>query len=235
MSGWGIGLGSFVTGMQNGYGIGQRIRQDRLNNEVNQMKLHDMQRTQQQKAELDAIGAQGKAGFEAAVSSGQADPNHPDEWFSQNYAPKMESFFLSKGDVESAAKWNKWSSDTNTKKQIKSMGQVIGQLYDGNNTGDYSGLETEMGKFFNTLPKEMRSRMGKFDGLRAEQDADVWLAGRAADEGPANRQHHAGHWRHHGHVHVVEEVQEGQKEGEGQPQGRQTDAGRAVALQGGRC
>lgn len=170
MSGWGIGLGSFVTGMQNGYGLGQRIQQGRQANAMNEMKLHDMQRTQQQKAEMDSLGQQGKAGFEAAVANGQADPNHPDEWFSQNYAPKMESFFLSKGDVESAAKWNKWSSDTNTKKQIKSMGQVIGQLYDGANTGDYSGLETEMGKFFNTLPKEMRTRMGKFDGLRAETD-----------------------------------------------------------------
>lgn len=170
MAGWGIGLGSFVSGMQSGYGLGQRIQHNRQASEMNEMKLQDMRRARQQRQEFEAIGRQGKADFDAAVSRGQADPSHPDEWFSQNYAPRMESFYLSRGDVENAAKWNKWASDSNTKKQIRMMGGVLGQLYDGANTGDYSGLEAEMGKFFKTLPKEMQSRMGKFDGLRAETD-----------------------------------------------------------------
>jgi len=170
MSGWGIGLGSFVGGMQQGYGLGQSIQSNRTANQMRQIQLQDMQRTEAQKQELDAIGSQGKADFDKAVAQGQADPQHPDEWFSQNYAPRMENFFLSKGDVESAAKWNKWSNDTTTKKQIRAMGNVVGRLYDGANTGDYSGLETEMGNFFKTLPADMRKRVGSFDGLRAETD-----------------------------------------------------------------
>jgi hypothetical protein len=170
MAGWGIGLGSFVGGMQQGYGLGQSIQSNRTANQMRQIQLQDMQRTEAQKQELDAIGSQGKADFDKAVAQGQADPQHPDEWFSQNYAPKMENFFLSKGDVESAAKWNKWSNDTTTKKQIRAMGSVVGRLYDGANTGDYSGLESEMGNFFKTLPADMRKRVGSFDGLRAETD-----------------------------------------------------------------
>jgi len=170
MGGYGIGLGSFVGGMQQGYGLGQNIQSNRMTNQMNQIKLEDMQRTQRQKQEMDAIGSQGKADYDAAVAKGQADPQHPDEWFAQNYAPKMESFLAANGDVAGAQSWNKFANDATTKRQIRSMGSVLVQLHDGANTGDYSGLDTEMGNFFKTLPAETRKRMGTFDGLRAETD-----------------------------------------------------------------
>lgn len=170
MGGYGIGLGSFVGGMQQGYGLGQSIQSNRMTNQMNQIKLEDMQRTQRQKQEMDEIGSQGKADYDAAVAKGQADPQHPDEWFAQNYAPKMESFLAANGDVAGAQSWNKFANDATTKRQIRSMGSVLVQLHDGANTGDYSGLDTEMGNFFKTLPAETRKRMGTFDGLRAETD-----------------------------------------------------------------
>lgn len=169
MAGWGIGLGSFVNGMQSGYGIGQRLKNDKLTGEMNEIKLQDMQRTQKKQGDLDALGKQGGADFNAAVSGGQADPAHPDEWFSKNYAPKMESFFLAQNDLENASKWSAWSQDAGTKKQIKTMGQLIGQYHDSAATGDFSGFKGTFGKFYNDLPNDARNG-SKFKDMAVNKD-----------------------------------------------------------------
>lgn len=170
MAGWGIGLGSFVGGMQQGYGLGQSIQSNRTANQMRQIQLQDMQRTEAQKQAMDTVSKQGGAAYDAAVSSGNADPMHADEWFAQNWLPKVVAVQRANGDYAGAASLEKWGEDQNTKAQIRSMGQVLGQLYNGANTGDYSGLETEMGSFFKKLPADMRKKMGSFDGLRAETD-----------------------------------------------------------------
>ncbi|BBZ94335.1 hypothetical protein BRDID11004_47620 [Bradyrhizobium diazoefficiens] len=189
MAGWGIGLGAFAGGLQQGIGLGQQIQNNRLTNEMNRLKLQDMQRTADTNKQYDALGAEAQTDYDSAVQAGEADPEHADDWFAKNYAPKIEAAHLANNDVEGAAKWKAWADDAGTKKTIRHMGMLIGTLHDGNNTGDYEGFEKQFGNFYKSLPSDVQKRMGKFEGFRAETDENGQFVATASFTDDKGKEH----------------------------------------------
>jgi len=80
MAGWGVGFGSFASGLANGYSLGQRIRTDRTNEQLTQQKLEEGQmrldearRRQRQNMEMIGLGQQARKEFDSAVAAGQTN------------------------------------------------------------------------------------------------------------------------------------------------------------------
>lgn len=171
MSGWGVGLGSFMQGMSQGYGLRQRMENDQMTRKFNDIKLRSLERAEQEelrtnqlRQQRQQIGKEAGQQFRSQVAEGAAQPSKAYDWFAQNYAPKMELFFLENGDIENAARFNKWSNDAQTKKQIETMGVLIGEFQEGATTGDFTGLGEGLGKFYNALPDDVRDG-STFKGL----------------------------------------------------------------------
>jgi hypothetical protein len=194
MAGWGIGLASFGDGFAKGIGLGNKLALEGQAMKLNDIKIRDAERAEQddiaanqRKTELRGMGAQADTDFQNAVAAGDADANHPDDWFSKNYAPRVEAFYLKNNDLENANKWHNWSKDTETKAQIKTMGTLIGKYHDAAISGDFDDFSGSFGKFYNGLPADVRGNT-KFKQFDVTKAADGTITGITATfDGPKGK------------------------------------------------
>ncbi len=187
---WGAGIGAFTSGFANGYSIGQRIRDDRRNDELHRKKLREYdqrlgegeirlnQLRQQEGArnEMIGIGQKARAGFDAAVAAGNADPQNPGDWYAKNLAPGYTKFYLENGMLDEAQKWDKWITDTRTRQTVNNMGLMIGQLEQGVKTGDFGALKSTFGKTYNGLPPAVTGG-ARFENLEIKKDESGAVSG----------------------------------------------------------
>jgi hypothetical protein len=126
MSGLGIALGGFASGFQNGYGLGQKFREDR--------------KKQKNQADLDQINTDAKTEFDKEVKAGSADANGFDQFWTQYALPRMRMKLLQQGNYEQAAQLQKWGESDATLRGGKlfgsamlkaQLGDVDGALRDG--------------------------------------------------------------------------------------------------------
>lgn len=183
MSGWGIGIGAFTTGLTNGINLGRGLARDQQTNEINKVKLEgakleleSAKRKASQATDLENLSKTAGADYDAAVKRGEAEPNHAYDWFSQNYAPRVEQMLLSQGDVARAASWHKWSQDTQTQSHVKQMGELIGTFHDAAATGNFDDVGKGISTFYNGLPADVRHG-AKFKDLSVDKADDGTVKG----------------------------------------------------------
>lgn len=176
---WGVGLASFMTGFSKGVGLGNQIAESRQRQEMNEIKLGKVKRAEGKQRKMEAMGLGATTRYREEVAAGKVDPADADEWFAKNYAPVVEQFFIENGDLENAARWDKWANDTKTKGQIKSMGIMLGHFNNAIETGNFDKLDQSFGKFYNSLPDDVRGG-AKFDDFSVTKDAAGKITGISA-------------------------------------------------------
>lgn len=90
----GIGLGSFMSGLNQGMQMRDRFdqkREERANKQA-----------------IKAINTDAKAAFDTAVSEGKADPNSFDKFWIDYAMPKMRNELLRQGDIAGAKAFAEW-------------------------------------------------------------------------------------------------------------------------------
>jgi len=97
----GIALGAFAQGFSQGIDLGDRIRGIRK-----QRKLEGA---------VEQAGAEGKAEFDAAVQSGEAEPDDYMSFYAQHVVPKVANEYLLDGDPAKAQAWADWAESSAAK------------------------------------------------------------------------------------------------------------------------
>lgn len=95
MVSFGIGLGSFLGGVESGVGLGKT--------------LQDTYREGKTRRELGAIDKSAKQNFNMDVEKGIRQPGDWDKFFSEYVVPKKKMALMQAGDVTGAESWQKWS------------------------------------------------------------------------------------------------------------------------------
>lgn len=141
MANFGIGLGAFTQGLNQGMDTGSRIKEMR--------QKQDFQKFKQ--------GAfdEAKSARQADLASGKQGVGDLQSYYMKTSAPKIRDYLLEQGEVEKAQGWDKWLKDDKVQQGVNSwskmvqsfsMGdyeQAVGYLKDTyNNSGYYdNGVE----------------------------------------------------------------------------------------------
>ncbi|MBI1202601.1 MAG: hypothetical protein GC182_08835 [Rhodopseudomonas sp.] len=179
MAGWGIGIGSFASGLADGFDFGQKIAQGRQTRTLNDQKIQSNEYTlkSQQRADEEARradaerqgalkilnpapGIQAPSGVNpdgSPAAPGAIDaPVQTDYSRYSNMGKKLSDYYIQQGDFDKALHAEKFFDDKKNRIKLDQMGVVVGNLNDAVATGDYSRLGDNMGTFFNDLPEKVR-------------------------------------------------------------------------------
>ena len=128
----GIALGAFAQGFSQGIDLGDRIRGIRK-----QRKLEGA---------VEQAGAEGKAEFDAAVQSGEAEPDDYMSFYAQHVVPKVANEYLLDGDPAKAQAWADWAESSAAKAGSKKFMSGLAKFQNG----DIEGAVLDMQKAANT-------------------------------------------------------------------------------------
>lgn len=158
MANFGIGLGSFLSGVAQGADAYANIQNAKTRQKVADMQIKDLERQDQAKQGAISISAQG-ADAAKANTDGQVDSVM--NYYMQNTAPQLQQYWLSQGDMEKANTFGKWIQDTNVQQGMKYGAGMIRSAQ----MGDPQGVMDNMVKLYN--------QPGYFDDGFSAVKADV--------------------------------------------------------------
>lgn len=116
MANFGIGLGSFLTGVAQGADAYANIQNARSRQKLTDMQVSNLEKEQQSKQGAVDLAAQG-ADEARAKTDGTID--NVMNYYMQNTAPKLQQYWLSQGDIDKANAFGKWIQDDNVKQGMK--------------------------------------------------------------------------------------------------------------------
>ena len=116
MANFGIGLGSFLTGVAQGADAYANIQNARSRQKLTDMQVSNLEKEQQSKQGAIDLAAQG-ADEARAKTDGAID--NVMNYYMQNTAPKLQQYWLSQGDMDKANAFGKWIQDTNVQQGMK--------------------------------------------------------------------------------------------------------------------
>jgi hypothetical protein len=119
--GIGIGLGSFVGGLERGYGLGGKIK--------------EAQRDDENRAELDAINQDTEQKFDEGVKAGTHKPEQFDEFWTKYALPRRKMELLRQGDHAGAAALQKWGETDEAIKGGRLFSSALIKAQTGNPAG----------------------------------------------------------------------------------------------------
>lgn len=143
MAGFGIGLGSFLSGFTQGADAAANIQNARSRQKLTDMQVKNLEREDASKQGAIDIAAQG-ADAAAANTDGKID--NVMNYYMTNTAPKLQQYWLSQGDEVKANAFGKWISDTNVQTGMKYGAAMIRDAQMGNP----DGVMNNMVKLYNT-------------------------------------------------------------------------------------
>lgn len=132
MSNFGIGLGSFLSGVAQGADAYANIQNARSRQKLTDMQVSNLEKEQQSKQGAVDIAAQG-ADEARAKTDGKID--NVMNYYMQNTAPKLQQYWLSQGDMDKANAFGKWIQDTNVQQGMKYGAGMIQAAQLGNPDG----------------------------------------------------------------------------------------------------
>lgn len=132
MSNFGIGLGSFLSGVAQGADAYANIQNARSRQKLTDMQVSNLEKEQQSKQGAVDIAAQG-ADEARAKTDGKID--NVMNYYMQNTAPKLQQYWLSQGDMDKANAFGKWVQDTNVQQGMKYGAGMIQAAQMGNPDG----------------------------------------------------------------------------------------------------
>lgn len=116
MANFGIGLGSFLSGVAQGADAYANIQNARSRQKLTDMQVSNLEKEQQSKQGAVDLAAQG-ADEARAKTDGTID--NVMNYYMQNTAPKLQQYWLSQGDIDKANAFGKWIQDDNVKQGMK--------------------------------------------------------------------------------------------------------------------
>lgn len=116
MANFGIGLGSFLSGVAQGADAYANIQNAKSRQKLTDMQVSNLEKEQQSKQGAIDLAAQG-ADEARAKTDGTID--NVMNYYMQNTAPKLQQYWLSQGDVDKANAFGKWIQDDNVKQGMK--------------------------------------------------------------------------------------------------------------------
>lgn len=116
MANFGIGLGSFLSGVAQGADAYANIQNARSRQKLTDMQVSNLEKEQQSKQGAIDLAAQG-ADEAKAKTDGTID--NVMNYYMQNTAPKLQQYWLSQGDIDKANAFGKWIQDDNVKQGMK--------------------------------------------------------------------------------------------------------------------
>lgn len=158
MANFGIGLGSFMSGVAQGADAYANIQNARSRQKLTDMRVNELDRESKSKQGAIDISAQG-ADEAAAKTDGQID--NVMNYYMQNTAPKLQQYWLSQGDMDKANAFGKWIQDANVQQGMKYGAGMIR----GAQMGDPNVVMDNMVKLYN--------QPGYFDDGMSAVKADV--------------------------------------------------------------
>lgn len=129
MANFGIGLGSFLSGVAQGADAAAGIMNARSRQKLTDMQVKNLERENASKQGAIDISAQG-ADAAAANTDGKID--NVMNYYMQNTAPKLQQYWLSQGDMDKANAFGKWIQDTNVQQGMKYGVGMIRAAHMGN-------------------------------------------------------------------------------------------------------
>lgn len=176
----GIGLGSFVEGVEKGFGLRQRMdeEKERAADRADARKERD--RVRGNREQLEAIETDARAQFDKAVEAGEAQPDQFTDFWLKFALPKRQAELLRQGDTAGAKALMEWGRSEDTLKG----GRLFSSALLRAQTGDPSGAladAIEAGKLGGYIANgyevaghdELRDESGNLLGFRLRlKDAD---------------------------------------------------------------
>ncbi len=129
MANFGIGLGSFLSGVAQGADAYANIQNARSRQKLTDMQVSNLEKEQQSKQGAIDLAAQG-ADEAKANTDGKMDSVM--NYYMQNTAPKLQQYWLSQGDMDKANAFGKWIQDTNVQQGMKYGAGMIQAAQQGN-------------------------------------------------------------------------------------------------------
>lgn len=142
MANFGIGLGSFLTGVAQGADAYANIQNARSRQKLTDMQVSNLEKEQQSKQGAIDLAAQG-ADEARAKTDGAID--NVMNYYMQNTAPKLQQYWLSQGDMDKANAFSKWIQDTNVQQGMKYGAGMIRAAQ----MGDPDAVMNNMVKLYN--------------------------------------------------------------------------------------
>ena len=142
MANFGIGLGSFLTGVAQGADAYANIQNARSRQKLTDMQVSNLEKEQQSKQGAIDLAAQG-ADEARAKTDGAID--NVMNYYMQNTAPKLQQYWLSQGDMDKANAFGKWIQDTNVQQGMKYGAGMIRAAQ----MGDPDAVMNNMVKLYN--------------------------------------------------------------------------------------
>lgn len=122
----GIGLGSFVQGMQAGADL--RARMDaRVEKKLKQQQQSDLQNA-------------ARAEFDQQVAEGKQSPDNFDSFYKSYVIPRQEMQLLKDGKVEEAKKWREFAESDAATKGAKLFGSALLKVQTGDEEGAFADV-----------------------------------------------------------------------------------------------
>lgn len=129
MANFGIGLGSFLSGVAQGTDAYANIQNARSRQKLTDMQVSNLEKEQQSKQGAVDLAAQG-ADEAKANTDGKID--NVMNYYMQNTAPKLQQYWLSQGDMDKANAFGKWIQDSNVQQGMKYGAGMIQGAQQGN-------------------------------------------------------------------------------------------------------
>ncbi len=158
MANFGIGLGAFMTGAQQGAQFANSIK-----DQARKDKLFDLQLQDATDARNAAQGAKDVArqGMVDAQSATDGQLDNVMNYYKQNTVPKLQQYWMENGDIDKADRFGKWMEDDNTKQGMKYGAAMLRSAQ----LGDADGVAQNMVKLYN--------QPGYFQDGMSAQSADI--------------------------------------------------------------
>lgn len=142
MANFGIGLGSFLSGVAQGADAYANIQNAKSRQKLTDMQVKNLEQEHNAKQGAIDISAQG-ADAASANTDGKVD--NVMNYYMQNTAPKLQQYWLSQGDVDKANAFGKWIQDSNVQQGMKYGASMIRAAQ----AGDPDAVMDNMVKLYN--------------------------------------------------------------------------------------
>lgn len=142
MNGFGIGLGSFMSGFTQGAGAAQNIKRGQQQEKLTDMQIKNLE---EQQAASQGAKELSMKGVQDATANTDGQTESVLNYYMQNTAPKLQQHWLANGEVDKANAFGKWIQDSNVQQGMKYGAGMMraAQL------GDADGVMNNMVKLYN--------------------------------------------------------------------------------------
>lgn len=142
MANFGIGLGAFMSGAQQGAQFANGIKDQQRKDKLFDLQLQDATDARNAQQGAKAVAQQGMTDARSATD-GQID--NVMNYYKQNTVPKLQQYWMENGDMEKADRFGKWIEDDNTKQGMKYGAAMLRSAQ----LGDADGVADNMVKLYN--------------------------------------------------------------------------------------